>query len=470
MKNTILSLEFRNIRNVKNGSIEFDRKKDIVKGIFCQNRSDVLGIYGQNGSGKTTVVDVFELLNDFCTGGGLQSKNDLVSRYEYLVNAEEEEGLVDFSFLIWFENNPYKIDYSFLLGKKTNKTLLLGEKFFVYKQSNSKRNVFNKQIFKYVLDLENNSINKDLYKKSFALEEEANLIATKINCYKYGTSFIFSDMFIDFFKYAKRSKRMLGQLIQTLKQQVSDKMFVIRSNRDYLSTTGSDRVSFLSLNNDSKKHSAGLFRIFDKSFEIPSSSYGLYEKFVEEVNGFISSVVEDFELMVIDEHETKNSNGKETKLISIARKVGNGFIPISAESCGIRKLINLTYSLISIYGDENGWLIVDELDSGIFEDLLGNIVNVIENNAKGLLLFTAHNLSPLERIEPKNIVFATTNPLNRYIRFSNIKKSNNLRKLYLRSLVLGGQEEEMAYNSSSDEINAALFNCYSLLEDIDMEG
>ena len=42
---------------------------------------------------------------------------------------------------------------------------------------------------------------------------------------------------------------------------------------------------------------------------------------------------------------------------------------------------------------------VDELDSGIYEYLLGECLEVMQDKAKGQLIFTSHNLRPLEILE-----------------------------------------------------------------------
>ena len=64
---------------------------------------------------------------------------------------------------------------------------------------------------------------------------------------------------------------------------------------------------------------------------------------------------------------------------------------------------------------------IDELDSGIFEYLLGEILRIISEKGKGQLIFTSHNLRPLETIDKGFVAFTTTNVNNRYIRFSNVK-------------------------------------------------
>ena len=98
---------------------------------------------------------------------------------------------------------------------------------------------------------------------------------------------------------------------------------------------------------------------------------------------------------------------------------------------------------------------IDELDSGIFEYLLGELLRILSEKGKGQLIFTSHNLRPLETIDRGFIAFTTTNPDNRYIRLSNIKENNNLRDFYFRDIVLGEQNEEIYDTTNNLEIALA---------------
>ena len=62
------------------------------------------------------------------------------------------------------------------------------------------------------------------------------------------------------------------------------------------------------------------------------------------------------------------------------------------ESEGIKRIISLLNYLIAYYNSEQICLVVDELDSGIFEYLLGELLGVLKDDAKGQLIFTSHNL------------------------------------------------------------------------------
>lgn len=68
------------------------------------------------------------------------------------------------------------------------------------------------------------------------------------------------------------------------------------------------------------------------------------------------------------------------------------------------------------------------------------------------MIFTSHNLRPLETIDRGFIAFTTTNPENRYIALSKIKDNNNLRDFYFRDIVLGEQNEEVYEITNNSEI------------------
>ena len=68
---------------------------------------------------------------------------------------------------------------------------------------------------------------------------------------------------------------------------------------------------------------------------------------------------------------------------------------------------------------------------------------MLNEDAKGQLIFTSHNLRILEKLPNKNIVCSTINPKNRYIRLVGVEKNHNRRDFYIRTITLGGQKEEL---------------------------
>ena len=91
---------------------------------------------------------------------------------------------------------------------------------------------------------------------------------------------------------------------------------------------------------------------------------------------------------------------------------------------------------------------VDELDSGIYEYLLGECLEVMQDKAKGQLIFTSHNLRPLEILENDSLLYTTVNSENCYIiskirkipgylicgrsSLAGKKKSSTMKQIYMR--------------------------------------
>ena len=140
-------------------------------------------------------------------------------------------------------------------------------------------------------------------------------------------------------------------------------------------------------------------------------------------------------------------------------------VAFSAESNGIKKLVNIASALILAYNDPNVILAIDELDSGVFEYLLGQILDVLGGGLKGQLVFTAHNITALSVLDKAQLYFTTTNPKNRYIRLRNMQSENNPENFYLRALKVGGQKEKLMDETHRGEISRALRNGFLLNKD-----
>ena len=130
-------------------------------------------------------------------------------------------------------------------------------------------------------------------------------------------------------------------------------------------------------------------------------------------------------------------------------------IPIRMESEGIIKIISILNALIQAFGNPSICLAIDELDAGIFEYMLGELLDIFNQSAKGQLIFTSHNLRALEMLDKDSIMFSTVNPDRRYIRMKNKKATNNLRNMYLRGILVGGQDEVIYEETDSLRIARA---------------
>jgi hypothetical protein len=142
-------------------------------------------------------------------------------------------------------------------------------------------------------------------------------------------------------------------------------------------------------------------------------------------------------------------------VIPVAHR-GDLEIPLRDESDGVRKIISILSLIIAAYNDSSTTIAIDEFDAGIFEYLLGEILQSFEESGKGQFIFTSHNLRPLEVIDKKYLVFTTTNESNRYYRFKDVSSTNNLRDKYYREIILGEQDEELYSRTKRYKIESAM--------------
>ena len=134
---------------------------------------------------------------------------------------------------------------------------------------------------------------------------------------------------------------------------------------------------------------------------------------------------------------------KENGYFLKTRKEDGRLIEFANESYGVRKLIMLSMYFPLLFINPYITLVIDEIDEGVFEFLLGKILEAICKYGVGQLIFTAHNLRPLETLDKTSIAFTTVNPKNRYTRIKNIMTNNNLRDCYYREISTGAGDDAL---------------------------
>ena len=172
----------------------------------------------------------------------------------------------------------------------------------------------------------------------------------------------------------------------------------------------------------------------------------------EEATELVKNIIDNMNIVL---RPAVSKEGKIGRLIQLMSLKNEKAIPFQYESEGIKKIVSILQLLIVVYNNPSITVAIDELDSGIFEYLLGELLNIISEKGKGQLIFTSHNLRPLETIDKGFIAFTTTNPDNRYIRMTNVKVNNNLRDFYYRDIVLGEQSEPVYSPTNNYEIALA---------------
>ena len=431
----LLKINVENLKNLKNGTITFDSNKKIANGDFTLDESDIVGIYGQNGSSKSTIINAFTILKTIFLNKSITS-----DKYDY-ISCDADYSNINISIYHQNNNEHYIYDYFVKLYKdnEDHKCILYSEGIAVKKYLNGKWTKIN-TIFeinknsddfaKFITPKTNLDIltksNKDVMPKLFSLKGQ------KIES---NSSFIFSNEFenilrnIDEFKY-------LANFIYQIKIYAMHYLHLY-DNREISKIVALDTIPFIFKNEtdtqvSSTQGALSLFNdgIVNKSYEPVIQSY------IKEINLVLKALVPETKVDLLNLGDTLDNQGElciKYQFISVK----DGFnIPLSLESDGIKKIISIVSSLVDAFNNPYAILIIDEFDSGIFEYLLGVILKVFKTRGKGQLLFTSHNLRALEVIKD-DIVFSTTNDDDKFIKMPYVGQTNNLRKKYLRDIYMG---------------------------------
>ena len=128
MKERMLRLQqvqLNNFKNVRQGEIDFNSYKSED---FFSETSDVLGIYGQNGSGKTAFIEALWILKLVLLGESLPGD---IKDYIY---QGEKEAAINAVFSMTLGENKYQLFYEMVIERRENAAPVIIKEDLSYKK------------------------------------------------------------------------------------------------------------------------------------------------------------------------------------------------------------------------------------------------------------------------------------------------------------------------------------------------
>lgn len=464
MNGSIVRLEgitIENFKNVAYGELDLVVKKKNYK-------ANLLGLYGQNGSGKTALIDAMNLLKHALCG--VQIPN----RFADYINVNSDFATLTYKFSIAQKDSVevYHIIYSFNLSKIENdvhsniegqfppsdqhKPVIFNEKLYCSTCSNDK-------IICPMKPLMDTSIQdvvfgpKTKYNillgKKIEKDAATDLIVTKKLARATSRSFLFSKELVTAIRtYCEDEKYKF--IIDSLINYGNFSLFVFDTTSNAIISFNALPLSFC-IKNASKGAIGNIVIPFDGNGVIPKEAYTIVESVVDNMNIVLNQLIPGLTIKTQQLGTELLPDGEVGYRIQMLSLKNDKAIPLCYESEGIKKIVAILQLLIVVYNNQSITVAIDELDAGVFEYLLGEILRIISEKGKGQLIFTSHNLRPLETLDKVFVAFTTTNPQNRYIRLANVKTTNNLRDFYYRDITLGEQAEEVYESTNNHEIALA---------------
>lgn len=419
----VKNLRIKDLKNIRNGEISSNLDFNTL------SNSDLIGIYGQNGSGKTAFIEAFSLLKNILEMQPLPEKSN------HLVYFNEKEIDLFFEFSVNNDFGEFFLYYNVKLKIGKEKLQVLNENLS-YKENQPYMKP------KSLIEKSNDSVrirNKDFL--DFNNEDKLVILLAKEMANANNTSFIFN----------KNLRKLYSQNFSELEMELFKNLFYDFNKNFHIIN---DMQTGLILANIIMPFSINLKSVrgqipygLNEPMVLPDRAFSDISKVIKQINVVLLKIIPGLQILINTLNSETMENGKTGTRFEFLSQKNDNRLPLRCESAGILKLISILSTLIAVYNKPNSCVVIDELDSGIFEFLLGELLEIISESGKGQLIFTSHNLRALEVLSNKNLWFTTTNENNRFIRLKGIKKLSNSRDIYIRAVQLGGQKENL-YNET----------------------
>lgn len=421
----ITYIKAKNFKSLKNIVLDLNKTKD--------KTNKFVAIYGENGSGKTNIVELFKFIQQLTMSKIMDIQ---LRKYKELFEIQQKIEKISFQFKqlmqLSIDLNEYR-----MLGDENDTEIEYGFKiknidgFYYIKFNNEiiEEKLYymgNKQkTFFFQLEKKENTIKKILNKNIFVNDRYRNEIIDNIDKY-WGKHSLLSLLTLEMIEknenyiFENISKKIYSVINEFLLMPIH----VNKWGNNIIPDTFITDNSLIDLKE-------GIIKKDDKC---------ILKKYEDILNIFFTQAYADIKGVAYKTEENENSIHYE---LYFEKMIGGMLksIPSSLESQGTKRILDEFNNLIGALQGKT--VVIDEIDNGIHDLLMKNIIMSIKDEITGQLIITTHNTLLLEILPKENIyILSTDYKGNKKISSIkdydiNIQKNHNLRDLYFKG-VFGG--------------------------------
>ena len=459
----INSLTVNNIKCVKHGRIEFNASNDLR-----DEKASIMGIYGQNGSGKTVAVEALLIVKALFSGEQISNRFlDIISFGEERASIEVELSIVNDEHTdctVFYRCDMKQLNdpndsmprggYGMAVtarGAYEKKSIIA----VVYESLSVSGSIHSNKYRKQLIAQtdENVKIVKPISKQSLLFGNDSGTLKkleeNKLLALYGSRSFLFSDQALDAIE--GNGSNDFSSLIQSVRFFAEFCLFIVGGE---IQSDVHLPISFV-IQRASGGTIGQILLPGDHKGAISGDDLAVFHEVLSPLNNVLAKMMPGLKVDYISKKLTLDDMDDVYEIELFASRGDDNLLPLRHESLGTKKIVSFLSLLIAAYNNPSVVLVLDEFDSSIFEFLLGEIVSIISSSGRGQFIFTSHNLRPLEKLSDTSICFTTTDPMNRYVRLRK-KATNNLRDMYFRTISLGNDDFEL-YNGESKNVLAFAF-------------
>ncbi len=417
----------KNFKSLKD--IEFNLNRTKTK------TNQFISIYGENGSGKTNIVELFKLLQQSTMSRATNIAMNKMPKEFWKIQEEMSDQLpteIRQIFQLSLNLKEYRmideeeateIEYGFKIDNK--------EGFYYIKfddeiiEEKLYYTAGKQRAYLFEIKKEDSKIIKNLNKNIFINEKYKEELIEGID--KYWGKYTFLSLLS--FETMEKNKEYIDNNISNNIIEVINKIWImtVHVDKGALKIMPDGFVRVRKLNNIQK----GIVKK-DKLNEI--------KKYENVLNIFFTQAYADIKEVKYEINEKEDRIHYE---LYFNKMIGGQIksIPSRLESDGTRRILNQFDTLIgSILGET---VILDEIDNGIHDVLMKNIIMSIKDEITGQLIITTHNTLLLEILPKENIYILSTDyngnkAINSIKEYGiKIQRNNNARDLYFKGLFGG---------------------------------
>ena len=417
----------KNFKSLKD--IEFNLNRTKTK------TNQFISIYGENGSGKTNIVELFKLLQQSTMSRATDIAMNKMPKEFWKIQEEMSDQLpteIRQIFQLSLNLNEYRmideeeateIEYGFKINNK--------EGFYYIKfddeiiEEKLYYTAGKQRAYLFEIKKEDSKIIKNLNKNIFINEKYNEELIDGID--KYWGKYTFLSLLS--FETMEKNKKYIDNNISKNIIEVINKIWLmtVHVDKGALRIMPDGFVRVRKLNN--------IQRGIVKKDKLPEIM-----KYENVLNIFFTQAYADIKEVKYEINEKEDRIHYE---LYFNKMIGGQIksIPSRLESDGTRRILNQFDTLIgSLLGET---VILDEIDNGIHDVLMKNIIMSIKDEITGQLIITTHNTLLLEILPKENIYILSTDyngnkTINSIKEYGiKIQRNNNARDLYFKGLFGG---------------------------------
>lgn len=417
----------RNFKSLKD--IEFNLNKTKT------TTNKFIAIYGENGSGKTNIVELFKLLQQLVIARATDIAMNKIPKEFWKIQKEMGDQLPTDLNQIWQlslnlkeyrmidEKEPTEIEYGFKINNRDGfyyikfDDEIIEEKIYYM--------VGKQRGYLFQINKEDNKIIKNLNNNIFMNEKYNEELMEIID--KYWGKYSFLSLLE--FEMSEKNKEYVDNNISKNIFEVIEQILLmtVHVDKGALKIIPDNFIKQRKLNNIQRG-------------TVQRKDLVEIKKYENVLNIFFTQAYADIKEVKYKINEKEDIINYE---LYFDKMIGGKIksIPAKLESDGTKRILNQFDTLIgSLLGET---VILDEIDNGIHDVLMKNIIMSIKDEITGQLIITTHNTLLLE-ILPKEYIYILSTDYNGNKTINSIKeygikiqRNNNARDLYFKG-IFGG--------------------------------